>query len=192
MVTSVQLSKVVAEALGLSVSTVRLHLRNLSEAGEITFKGYGSSAAAMTPLDAANLVIAAAGSTFVKDSNATLRAFGDLTRTLGPESDAPTFSQTLAYFLQDLSEPGEMPTGSTDAGRRTAVKMITTVGRGNDGPCAALLNAGALEMGFALGEWRHRRIDETEFAAFQPDGVLIQCRHIPFGALRRIALSLPE
>jgi hypothetical protein len=35
-------------------------------AGEITFKGYGRGAAAMTPLDAARLLIAVTGSTLQK------------------------------------------------------------------------------------------------------------------------------
>lgn len=47
-------------------------------AGMISFKGHGRGAATMTTLDASRLLIAAAGSSFAKDSVQTLKEFGSL------------------------------------------------------------------------------------------------------------------
>ncbi|MDX3965541.1 MAG: hypothetical protein QHD01_02940 [Bradyrhizobium sp.] len=66
------------EALGLPRETAQLHLKTIRAAKQITFKGFGRSAAAMTERDAARLVIAAAGSYFAKDSAVALKRFGGL------------------------------------------------------------------------------------------------------------------
>src|ERR1700688_1302036 len=81
MATSGELCLVTAEALGIPFETTREHLRNIRRAGMISFKGHGRGAAAMTTLDAARLLIAAAGSSFVKDSIETLEGFGKLKPT---------------------------------------------------------------------------------------------------------------
>src|SRR6202022_3125575 len=78
MATSGELCQSMAAALGIPFETMREHLRNIRRAGMISFKGHGRGAAAMTTLDAARLLIAAAGSPFVKDSVATLEEFGSL------------------------------------------------------------------------------------------------------------------
>jgi DNA-binding transcriptional ArsR family regulator len=80
---SVELADMVADALGLGGQTVRHHLRNLGEQKLVSYRGRGRHAAEMTSLDAARLVITAAGSQFVKDSVATLARFGSLRRGKG-------------------------------------------------------------------------------------------------------------
>ena len=78
MITSIALADVVADALGITRESAQLHLKTIRAAGEITFKGYGRAAAAMTPLDASRLLIAVAGSTFAKDSVDVLKRFAKL------------------------------------------------------------------------------------------------------------------
>jgi len=67
-----------AAALGIPFETMREHLRKIRRAGRISFKGHGRGAAVMTTIDAAGLLIAAAGSSFVKDSVETLDGFRNL------------------------------------------------------------------------------------------------------------------
>jgi hypothetical protein len=93
--TSGELCSSVAKALGISFETTREHLRNLRRVDKtLTFKGYGRGAAQMTPLDATRLLIAAAGSSFVKDSLQTLYVFQNL-QSIGPgepmRPDRPQF-----------------------------------------------------------------------------------------------------
>lgn len=83
MASSVELADTVADALGLGAQTVRHHLRNLGEQKLVSYRGRGRHAAEMTSLDAARLVITAAGSQFVKDLVATLERFGSLRRGRG-------------------------------------------------------------------------------------------------------------
>jgi hypothetical protein len=99
-------------------------------AGEITFKGYGRGAAAMTPLDAARLLIAVTGSTFAKDAMTVLANFVKLTSL-----KARARQTTLGVFLGEriAAMPGErhFPTAlsgrspkrySTDRQRSVGVK----------------------------------------------------------------------
>jgi hypothetical protein len=83
MVSSVELSECVAEALGVPTATVLLHMRNLREEGLLTQGGRGRSSARMTPTDAANLLIAVVGSRNVKDSVKTVNEYGKLLGPLG-------------------------------------------------------------------------------------------------------------
>jgi hypothetical protein len=79
MATSGELTRIVANALGVPAKTVREHLRNIRRTpNTITFTGYGRGAAMMTPRDAVRLLLAVVGSQFVKDSQATLDAFRTL------------------------------------------------------------------------------------------------------------------
>jgi hypothetical protein len=81
MATPGKLRDVVAEAFGLSVQLqmVDVHLRNLREAGLIAKAKRGRGAAEVGPDDAANLIIALAGSAYVKDSVTAVEKFGSLT-----------------------------------------------------------------------------------------------------------------
>jgi hypothetical protein len=97
-------SNSVAKALGISFETTREHLRNLRRVDEtLTFKGYGRGAAQMTPLDATRLLIAAAGSSFVKDSLQTLYAFQNLQSIGAGDPMRPDRSQfrTTEVSLED-------------------------------------------------------------------------------------------
>jgi len=66
----------VAKQTGVPVNTVVQHDRNLSLAGLRTVAGRGRAAATVTYADAANLLIAVAGSRNVKDSASTVRLYG--------------------------------------------------------------------------------------------------------------------
>ena len=78
-----ELVRTVAEVLGVPEATVVVHDRNLAVAGLRTKGGRGPSAAKMTPLDAANLLIAVAASSAVKDSVETVKAYADLISKIG-------------------------------------------------------------------------------------------------------------
>jgi len=73
-----QLVDAVAEVLGVPQPTVKVHDYNLSVAGLRSKGGRGRSAAKMTSVDAANLLIAVAASSFVKDTVDTVRDYADL------------------------------------------------------------------------------------------------------------------
>lgn len=69
----------VAEVLGVPEATVILHDRNLSLAGLRSMGGRGRAVARVTYTDAANLLIAVAGSRNVKDSAKTVETYRELT-----------------------------------------------------------------------------------------------------------------
>jgi hypothetical protein len=81
MATPGKLRDVVAEAFGLSdqLQMVDVHLRNLRESGLIAKAKRGRGAAEVGPDDASNLIIALAGSAYVKDSVIAVEKFGSLT-----------------------------------------------------------------------------------------------------------------
>jgi hypothetical protein len=81
MATPGKLRDVVAEAFGLSdqLQMVDVHLRNLREAGLIAKAKRGRGAAEVGPDDASNLIIALAGSAYVKDSVMAVDKIGSLT-----------------------------------------------------------------------------------------------------------------
>jgi hypothetical protein len=80
MATPKQLVEAVAGVLGISVASVVVHDRNLSNAPVPlrTVAGRGRAAAKMTATDAANLVIAVAGSESVKNSVWAVLTYGGL------------------------------------------------------------------------------------------------------------------
>jgi hypothetical protein len=93
-----QLVKAVAVALDVPEEMVVLHDRNLTVAGLRTKKGRGPSAAEVTPLDAARLLVATLGSVRIKDSVATVRAH-----------EKSFYSPPLSYenVAADLREQGK-------------------------------------------------------------------------------------
>jgi len=103
MVSSRQLADVVGDALGIPRESAQLHLKMIRAAGEISFKGYGRAAAAMSSLDAARLVIASAGSVFAKDSVDVLARFAKLV----PISRRSGLTETLEDCLE--RRIGELP-----------------------------------------------------------------------------------
>ncbi|MGH2506572.1 MAG: hypothetical protein ACRDHZ_04015 [Ktedonobacteraceae bacterium] len=78
MATTKQLTEAVSRATGFSVETVHVHMRNLRERGLLTQAGKGSSAARMTPRDAARLLIAVCGAYYVKESADAVVTFAAL------------------------------------------------------------------------------------------------------------------
>jgi hypothetical protein len=81
MATPKQLVKVVAESLGVSEATVTVHDRNLLLGGLRSAGKRGRGVAHVTAEDAANLLMAVAGSRNVKDSVKTVNEHG---RLFGP------------------------------------------------------------------------------------------------------------
>jgi hypothetical protein len=113
--------EVAAGVLGISVASVIVHDRNLSNAPVPlrTVAGRGRAAAKMTAVDAANLVIAVAGSESVKNSVWAVLTYGGLrgikTRTtaIGVRSfDELPANHSLAEMLAALIDAvavGELP-----------------------------------------------------------------------------------
>jgi hypothetical protein len=90
-----ELVKRIAETFGAPEATVTLHDRNLADAGLRTKGGRGRSAAKMTALDVANLLVAVAGSSMVKNTVQTVEDYSGLPSRGGEMSvrkDAHSFS----------------------------------------------------------------------------------------------------
>ena len=126
MATPRQLVETVAKVLGVSVATVIVHDRNLATAPVPlrTVAGRGRAAARVTAVDAANLLIAVAGSASVKDSIATVTAYRDLPGKKDRNASAcgvrrydelparHTFGRALAAFIFAAAAK-EIPLGLT-------------------------------------------------------------------------------
>jgi hypothetical protein len=82
MATPGQLVEAIAVSLGIPLATVIQHDRQLAESGLRSKRGRGASAAAVTPRDAANLLIAVAASPLagptVKEAVRTCETYGSL------------------------------------------------------------------------------------------------------------------
>lgn len=76
--TTKQLTEAVSRATGFTEETVHVHMRNLREHGLLTQAGKGSSAARMTPHDAAWLLMAVCGAYYVKESAGAAATFAAL------------------------------------------------------------------------------------------------------------------
>jgi hypothetical protein len=106
-----QLVECVADALGVDVSTVTTHDRNLVTAGLRTKGGRGSSAARMMAQDAAHLLIAVAGADQVRASVQAVEHFAGLV-VVGKRADTPlpglrsghTFGEALTAFVQAFAD----------------------------------------------------------------------------------------
>jgi hypothetical protein len=98
-----QLVKAVALALDVPEETVVQHDRNLVVAGLRTKGGRGRSAAKVTPLDAARLIVAVLGSLRTKDTVATVRAFEKT------EFDPPKSQVEIVAILKKagIAPPGD-------------------------------------------------------------------------------------
>lgn len=212
MATSGQLCQSVAEALGVPFATVREHLRNIRRTGEISFKGHGRGAAAMTTLDAARLLIAAAGSSFVKDSVETLAGFGKL-RPIGPIKTMRGLFAPRLKFVTDLElnlaqmmqrlidEKDRLP----NAYRRPpqnprpheciALTLMSVVGAQPSAPSRVAITRFIDErdvtaVSFGPPKWATPVMDEAEYALRLQGAGLIQTRHVPAWTLAEIAHKL--
>lgn len=111
MASPMQMMECVASALGVDLATVVSHDRNLVTAGLRTKGGRGTSAARMTPADAANLVIALAGAEQVRGNVASVSRFASLVFT-GTKHGRPlpslavghTFGEALTALIQGFAE----------------------------------------------------------------------------------------
>lgn len=123
MTTPRELVLSVAMHAGVPESTVTQHDRNLSVAGMRTMGGRGRSAARVTYQDAANLLIAVAGSRNVKDSVATVNDYAGLVaeKPLTFVDDGKEvvrgeiFADALAALLESVPDEREKYSGSDGA-----------------------------------------------------------------------------
>ena len=114
MTTSTGLARATAKAFRLSEKTVLLHLKHIRTVrGNITFAGHGSSAADMTPLDAARLVIATAGSAYAADALRTLDRFAGLA-LLRRRGSGSTLEAWLAETIDGLRSGEFRPRSGRD------------------------------------------------------------------------------
>lgn len=198
MLTSYGLAEVVAGELGLPPETVRQHLRNLQAPADrklISAKGRGRGAAAMTPLDAARLLIASAGSDFVKDSVAALDAFGELHPIGLREPGAPSaLASQLAALLTRLAlEPGDDADGRPRAGNLGLSLMSVASLDPARYPRVAILRWGRTGSGaisFATAGWDAPVISVVDYAVRMREAGLIRERHVTRSAMERIARAL--
>lgn len=111
MASPMQLVESVASALGVDLSTVVTHDRNLVAAGLRTKGGRGPSAARMTAQDATNLLIAVAGAEQVRESVRAVESFTGL-KEIASRSPIPdlsaghTYGEALAAFIQAFVDDG--------------------------------------------------------------------------------------
>src|SRR5437879_767081 len=87
----------VSDLLGISESTIVQHDRNLVVAGLRSKSGRGTSAARMTPRDAAHLLVAVLSSHHVKDSAQTVRRYSE-TRLHKTQSEGYADSSVAALM----------------------------------------------------------------------------------------------
>ncbi|CAN7201407.1 hypothetical protein LJR030_000506 [Rhizobium sp. LjRoot30] len=120
MATPKQLVAKVAEITGVPEGTVVQHDRNLSVAELRTTGGRGLAVAKVTFEDAANLLIAVAGSRNVKDSAKTVREYRGLVSSqpldFGDVERGHTFGDALAALLEAAPRDRELfagPEGGT-------------------------------------------------------------------------------
>lgn len=104
MATPKQLVAKIAEVTGVPEGTVILHDRNLMTAGLRSLGVRGRGTSAVTFEDAANLIIAVAGSRNVKGSAKTVLDYGDLVASqpleFGDVERGHTFRDALAALME--------------------------------------------------------------------------------------------
>jgi hypothetical protein len=213
MATSGELCLATAEALGISFETTREHLRHIRRAGMISFKGHGRGAATMTTLDASRLLIATAGSSFVKDSVETLEEFGSLqpigsgkpmrgslTEVLQPRI---AFEKYLAEMMQRLIDEKEQlssayrrPPQDPEPIGSIALRLMSVVSASSKNfPRLAIARrfartGGVSAVSFASPRWSPPVSNITEYV-LQLRGVgLVQTRDVPAWTLAEIAHAL--
>lgn len=202
-ITSGELITCVAGALGMARETVAIHFRHLREGGMVSQKGRGRGAASMTSLDAARLIIAVAGSFAVKDSVATVAAFGPL---LPPRVSAGLcFEDMLARLIDKLAAwaaEGQLPglylglRGSVAKQGAPAVELVSGVGTDlKNTPKGARLRwhrqtgVGAATFGELAHVGQEMTGDEVLSGRFAGMG-MVQARYIAPYAIGAVALKL--
>lgn len=198
MVTSLKLANVVAEALGLSGQTVVQHVKNLQAHGLLLSTGRGRGAAQMRPIDAARLVLAAAGSDLVKDSVEAAQSFGRLLPIARPGAPVANIllEDHLAGALTDIAvrvHAGEN-TGEGERPSYLSLSLLSAASTGRPLPRAAvtrrILARGVGAMSFATGNWPAPEVTAGSYAVRVGAAGLIRERHVTIGALEKIAANL--
>jgi hypothetical protein len=199
MVTSLKLADVVAGALGLSAQTVVQHVKNLQAHGLLLSTGRGRGAAQMRPIDAARLVLAAAGSDLVKDSVETVESFGGLLPigSAGAPGTHIRLEDHLAGLLTDIAARLHAGEHIDHEDRLSYVGLsllsAASIAR-HPLPQAAvarrILARGVGAISFATGDWLTPEISATAYAARVRGAGLVRERHVTIGALERIASNL--
>lgn len=204
MATSTDLARAVASALGLSEKAVLLHLKHIRAVpGTITFKGHGSSAADMTPLDAARLVIVTAGSAYAANAARTLRRFAGLASTR-PGHTAASLEQMLAETIAGVRSgrfrrpgpPGPEHYARPDVLAEACLKLTWPEGEiGDSLPCVATIrrfrsSGGHDTFTFASAELGHRYVDEARLMGALEEVRVTTTRSVSFSALERVAAAL--
>jgi len=216
--TSGDLVQIVAAHLALSPETVGVHLRNIRVAGFITKRGFGRGAAAMTPGDAARLLLAASGSAFAKDSIETVEGFGRLkpagrqTSERRPRAHGdpyvfpgPTFEASLKAKIWRLRREaysadavGVYRDDFVDANSVRgigvpAVQLFSCFVHGRSTPVRAAVlrhfDRDEIEA-YSFAEFRSEVFDERAFYVAAGFPGLVQVRSISPRALAQIARSL--
>jgi hypothetical protein len=203
---SIELASAVATALHLEDETVQLYLKNIRAAGAISFKGYGRSAAAMTPLDAARLLIVVVGNGVARNAAAFLEDFAHL-KALSEKlpgkklEDFLTDRIAIEWCADQFPPRGPLkPWGSATAAQ-AALKLIW-IG-GTDGaklPRVAVVRWPRLSGGYGdatfvsrpLRIGRKTFVDEGLLAELYPEAGLIQTRTVTLRAVRDVARSLRD
>ncbi|GAB1717551.1 MAG: hypothetical protein NTAFB05_25930 [Nitrobacter sp.] len=143
MATPKQLVEKVAELTAVPVGSVILHDRNLLTAGLRSEGQRGRGKSVVTVEDAANLLIAVAGSRNVKDSAETVRLYSPLVADapleFGEEVRGKTFGDALAALLEavpaDRESYNDPEYGSVDVwlfGPNPAARIKWKVGERSD------------------------------------------------------------
>jgi len=212
MATSGELCQSMAAALGIPFETMREHLRKIRRAGRISFKGHGRGAAVMTTLDAASLLIAAAGSSFVKDSVETLDGFrnlqpigagkpmrgsvtGDLQPRIALEKYLVETLQLLIDKREQLPSAYRRPPQDPPPIGSIGLSLMSVVGAPSEHfPRVAIVRrfteGGVGAVSFASPKWSNPVLNVAEYA-LQLRGVgLIQTRDVPAWTLAEIAHAL--
>jgi hypothetical protein len=198
MVTSLKLADVVAGALGLSAQTVVQHVKNLQAHELLLSTGRGRGAAQMRPLDAARLILAAAGSDLVKDSVETAGSFGKLLPIgrAGTPGANIRLEDHLAGLLTDIATRASAGEHADADGRPSylSLSLLSAASIGRPLPRAAvarrILARGVGALSFATGDWPTPEVSAGSYAARVGAAGLVRERHVTIGALERIASSL--
>jgi hypothetical protein len=208
MATSGELTQTVSKALGVPFETAREHLRVIRRVpNTITFSGYGRSAASMTPRDAVRLMLAVAGSQFVKDAKATLDAFRKLqplkfARRQGDLRERPpNLEEHLIEMMNALiTSRDDLPPSYLRHSRAPkhgaiALTLMSGATTGKEPPRAAIArrysdSGGATAVSFASPGWSSPVLSEVEYAIGLPEVGLVYSHHVTTWAFAEIALSL--
>ena len=200
MVTSLKLASHMATSLGLSDQTVIQHVKNLQREGLLTSTGRGRGAAHMKPSDVAKLLIAVVGSDLVKDSVATLRAFGPLVPLSRRPEPHPRIilEDHLAALLTSMAGNKDIDIRREDDDLVSRVSLVLmSVGgvKSAQYPRVAIARRirhgrGVSALSFASAGWTEPEISVAEYAAQHAGAGFIIQRHVTYTAMESIAWSI--